>query len=582
MRIAVVTPPYFLLTAPACAPSVLTAVLRGRGHDAFNFDASARVVRDLLRPSALASSLGSIRGEDLDPLIAAHYERLPHTIDHALRTLRSWDTYRDIGLYVMARRVINSSLRLHARAHGHTRWTAVEYQGNHDREDARSLLDAVRNGGELFDSGLADAAQELHELRPDLVALSVSFPEQLYGALRLAWCLRQLGSSAFICVGGATTTRIRGGLANLPEMFDFVDAIVLREGEIPLVRLAHALTERRDPLDEVPDLLARRAGRIVHARAKDREPYHLDALPTPVFDDATVSWFPTPAPFLPLSTTRNCYFNKCTFCAISRSFNTGFREMTPRRIVNHMRALQAQYPGAMFKDVSEAVTPTTALGVADQLALEGDVPAWEAYLRFESAFESPDVAGRLSGGGLSTVYFGLESGSTAQVGEINKKIDLEGALRTLRAFADAGIWNHLFLISGLPRESASDHEATIAFIRQNRSVIHSIQAAAFRLEVDSDAATTDYQQRYGYTVAPRAPDSLALSYALSSLGAIPDAEIARSRVDELRRVAYGETEEGQLTRSRSMWDGHKIVFRIAEGRAQRDSLASRTTDVERA
>jgi hypothetical protein len=144
-----------------------------------------------------------------------------------------------------------------------------------------------------------------------------------------------------------------------------------------------------------------------------------------------------------------------------------------------------------------------------------------------------------------------------------KSIDLDVARATLWRFAEAGIWNHVFLVSGLPRETEADHQATLAFLDQNRGAIHSIQASAFRMEIDSDV--TLLGERYGFRAAPRAATSLELEVQLEARGTIPDVDAARQRVQEIRTLAY----RGQdtLALSRNIWDAHKVMFAVTHGRA---------------
>jgi hypothetical protein len=553
----------FLLTAPAAGAGVLTAVLRGRGFDAIGFDVSRSCVDGLLQRDSIRAKLARIPAGNAAQ--AALDEALPDTAGHSAALMRDSLTYDDPTLYASARADLEYWMRANARAHGTTRWSSAEYHGDHDRSDGLDLLAAVRRGGELFDGGIEDALKSLAAFRPELVAISVSIPEQLYGALRLGLRIRQCLDGSRVIIGGATATRLRASLKHLPDLFDCTDFVALREGEESLLRVCEVLEAGGDPVQHVPNLLARRDGRVVASEVPVGMPLNLGSFPPPLFEDLVPGSYLTPRPFLPVSTTRNCYYNRCTFCAISRSFNFGFRQMPPDRMVRQIAALAESHTGAVFKDVSEALMPHVLWRFADLMTerFDGAPPAWEAYLRFERPFASVAAAQRLRRGGLAVAYFGLESGSADQVAEVRKSIDLAVARETLRNFAHAGIWNHVFLISGLPRETEADHYATLEFLNDNRPYIHSIQASAFRMELDSDVV--GLAERYGFEVAHRAPTSFDVEVKLARRGQIPDVDVAQRRVREIRDLAYEG--EDTLGFSRRIWDGHKIMFTLAYGSA---------------
>ena len=433
----------------------------------------------------------------------------------------------------------------------------MQFPGDHDRADPDSLFAAVRRGREVFDRVLPDAMRVIASYEPGLVAISVSFPEQLYGALRIGHLVRTQLADTKVVVGGASTTRVRASLTQLPELFDFVDFLQLREGELPLAALADALAAGRDPLALVPGLYARRGGTIVASTTPTRGTLPLNHMPVPIFDDLSPGPYLSPQPLLPVSTTRNCYFDRCTFCAISRSFNDGFRMMPAERMLSQTQTLRARHPGAIFKDVSEAIPPAAIFRYAEMAAATGDPPPFEAYLRLEPPFAAPDAGQRLFAGGLRTVYFGLESASAKVLQQMRKEIDIDVAQTALRRFADAGIWCHLFLIAGHPGETEADHEMSLHFLRRNRSWIHSIQAQPFGLAVDSDLASTTEQ--YAMKVRERSPTTLSFDLEISDWGRAPGPEVARRRARDLRRLAYSEADD-TLSRSRLLWDAHRVVF----------------------
>ena len=548
--------------APAAAPSLLTALLRAAGHQALNFDVSRFCVQELLRPANLSASLSRGTKPSVLPLTALQAS-LSHMQRHVDK-LCDMATYGSLRDYEPPRLAVDEAFAVHASAHGASHWSPMSllYEGDHDLDDPKALIRAVERGDEVFDPVLPAAARHVAAYKPGLVAFSVSSIDQLYGALRLAKLIRELLPPAHLCLGGPAVTRIRRGIRAFPPLFDLVDSVGLHEGEAQLLALAAALDAKDDLLTKVPDLLARRDGEVVSSAAVEPSCVALDELPVPELDDLVPGRWLTPAPRLPLSTTRNCYHNRCTFCAISRSFRAGFRHMTPERVLDHVRRLQERYPSAVIKEVSEAFPPATLLRYAALAASQEAPMPFETCLRFEPQFQSANAARALHRGGLRVAYFGLESGSAAQIQEMRKGIDLGIAADTLKSFAEEGIWCHVFFISGLPRETEKDHEESLEFISRYRPWIHSAQISSFSLAVDSDASAL--QARYGFKLRPRPEASFHVDHELEERGNIPSREETDRRVSELRTAAYQGADD-TLARSRRVWDAHKIFFSLMAG-----------------
>jgi radical SAM superfamily enzyme YgiQ (UPF0313 family) len=79
---------------------------------------------------------------------------------------------------------------------------------------------------------------------------------------------------------------------------------------------------------------------------------------------------------------------------------------------------------------------------------------------------SADIAAALVSVGLFDVSFGIESGSPRILDEMNKKLDLEQAMKNLRALPEA-LDTHATFIVGMPGESEESVAQTERFIRNS-------------------------------------------------------------------------------------------------------------------
>ncbi len=156
---------------------------------------------------------------------------------------------------------------------------------------------------------------------PELVGISVLFPEQMPFAAALA---RVLGQS----VPGTTDRRCRivmGGAMmsalSVPDLMTAVpeiDAVVTGEGEEAAAALCAGTA-----WPEIPGLIFR-PGATIQTNPRSRT-ISLKHLPAPDFSKLPLEQYFNPVPVLPVLFSRGCAWRKCRFCAHNFSFG-GYRK----------------------------------------------------------------------------------------------------------------------------------------------------------------------------------------------------------------------------------------------------------------
>ena len=127
-----------------------------------------------------------------------------------------------------------------------------------------------------FEKDVAETVAEIANLRPDVVGFSLttigvdkitSFGRALKDALH---------TNAFILAGGPLATHLREKLLAL-DGWDFLDGLVVGEGELPILRFAEALATDR-AFSDVPNFVFRKDGAVVATPLK-AAPHDLDLIP---------------------------------------------------------------------------------------------------------------------------------------------------------------------------------------------------------------------------------------------------------------------------------------------------------------
>jgi hypothetical protein len=118
-----------------------------------------------------------------------------------------------------------------------------------------------------------------------------------------------------------------------------------------------------------------------------------------------------------------------------------------------------------FHFVDEAAPPHGLKDLALALLERRVTISWWGNIRFEEAF-TPDLCRLLAASGCVAVSAGLEAASDRLLAEMKKGITVDQTARVARAFHDAGILVHAYLMYGLPGETIAETVEALERVRQ--------------------------------------------------------------------------------------------------------------------
>src|SRR5690606_7351142 len=113
----------------------------------------------------------------------------------------------------------------------------------------------------------------------------------------------------------------------------------------------------------------------------------------------------------------------------------------------------------------EAAPPAGMRDLAQRLLAEKLTITWWGNIRFEKTF-TPDLVRLLADAGLVAVSGGLEVASDRLLELMKKGVSVEQVARVTRAFTDAGIMVHAYLMYGFPTQTAQDTIDALERVRQ--------------------------------------------------------------------------------------------------------------------
>jgi radical SAM superfamily enzyme YgiQ (UPF0313 family) len=334
---------------------------------------------------------------------------------------------------------------------------------------------ALQGAGSLIDEMLDSITAELFDNhRPDLVAISVPFPGNVYGGLRMARQFKKLSPAIKVALGGGyVNTELR--TLQEPRLFDYVDYVTLDDGEAPLLALIDHLRDRNAPLKRT---FVRIADNV---RYLDQSPLHdvpMRDVGTPTYVglplDSYVSMLEMLNPvhrlwsdgrWNKLTVAHGCYWKKCTFCDVTLDYISRYDPASADALVDRIEALIAETGQTGFHFVDEAAPPAGLKALAEKLLERKVAITWWGNVRFEKTF-TPELCELLATSGCVAISGGLEAASDRLLQLMKKGVTVAQVAQVTRAFSDAGIMVHAYLMYGFPTETTQETIDSLERVRQ--------------------------------------------------------------------------------------------------------------------
>jgi radical SAM superfamily enzyme YgiQ (UPF0313 family) len=565
-RVLSVIPPMTQLNTPYPSTAYLTGFLRSRGIAATQEDLALALVLALFSPEGLTEvhqAVLAMPAPERSPLLHsfdADFVRYHATIERVLAFLQgrdptlahriasrqylpegprfaSLDVYIDpeggdplawafgaLGVQDRARHIATLYLNDLAdvlREAVDPRFEFVRYAESlaMSQPSFEPLAQALAASPNLVDRTLQRlTAQAIQRHQPDVLLLSVPFPGAVYAALRIAQWVRAQHPQIRIALGGGFVNTELRELSD-PRVFDFVDAITLDAGERPLLALLEHWHGKRS------------AGRLVRSFIRqDGAVRYVDIgeadipfaeVGTPTWDGLPLQSYLSLLDMLnpmhrlwsdgrwnKLTVAHGCYWKKCSFCDVGLDYISRYDAATADTLVDRIETVVRETGQTGFHFVDEAAPPKSLKALAAELQRRQVDISWWGNIRFEKSF-TPELCQQLAASGCIAISGGLEVASDRLLQLMKKGVSVDQVARVTKAFADAGILVHAYLMYGFPTQTVQDTVDALEYVRQLFEA-GCIQSGFFhRFTCTVHSPVGQHPADYGVTLQPLPPVSFA-------------------------------------------------------------------------
>jgi hypothetical protein len=297
---------------------------------------------------------------------------------------------------------------------------------------------------------------EIETFRPAVVAFTIPFPGNLFGALKCAQWIKKHHPDIWVVIGGGFVATELNNVTDV-RVFEYVDEIVYGNngndrmvfpGATPGAGLGILLGKEGWP-GVMPDY---------------------DGLPLDKYFSVLEMANPmhrlwSDGKWLKLMLAHGCYWAKCSFCDTTLDYISRFKPLTAVTICDQMEALMEQTGLSGFHFTDEAAPPVLLKNLANEIIRRKMTVTWWTNVRFEKMFTS-ELCDLLGESGCIAVSGGLEVASPRILSLINKGVTLEQVIRVTNHFTRAGIMVHAYLMYGFPTQTARETIDSLEIVRQ--------------------------------------------------------------------------------------------------------------------
>jgi hypothetical protein len=573
MTVLLMTPPMTQLNTPYPATAYLTGFLRSRGYEAVQRDPAIELFLEMMTAPALdiirqhvEDNFESFEDDELPDAVfcfLAEFDRYRLCVEPVIRFLQGKDS--SLALRIVSRRFLPEGPAFDAIAQmeavsGDILKTAFGQLGVQDKAKYLATLfindlsavitqgvdpyfEVSRYGERLaaanpsfddlyntlmgepsFSSEILEqlVEQYLEETQPSVVALTVPFPGNMLGALRIAQTCKAINPDLPVVLGGGFINTELRALKD-PRVFEFVDFICLDDGERPFMTLLEFFDGQRE-IDEL-------VRTYFLVEDENGEPYvhynenaELHDIPqtdvgTPIYDGLPLTEYLSLCEMLnpmhriwsdgrwnKLTIAHGCYWRKCSFCDVTLDYIDRYDATGADILVDRIEELITETGQTGFHFVDEAAPPKALFALARRLIERGVVISWWGNIRFEKTF-TPERCQLLADSGCIAVSGGLEVASDRLLKLMKKGVSVEQVARVTKAFSDAGILVHSYLMYGFPTQTEQETIDSLEMVRQMMAQECFQSAFWHRFAATAHSPIGINPEEYGITLAER-PDIL--------------------------------------------------------------------------
>lgn len=514
MKVLLITPPFTQLNTVYPATSYIKGFLNTLNVASFQVDLSLEVILNIFCKEGLQHIFKTIEDQEMELTdrsfrVFSQRKRYIQTIDSVIKFLQNQNP--TLALTICADRFLPQGHRFENLED--MDW-AFGSMGTHDKarhlstlylEDLGDLITeaidphfgfsryAERLGrtathfDEMYQSLIGNDSFVIQTMKniltthvknfiPDLVCITMPFPGNVFSALKCGQLIKKMFPHTRVSLGGGyANTELRSVYDE--RVFEFTDFITLDDGEAPLQHLIQYIQGKR-PKNLLKRTFCLDHGSVVYLNGSTDLDIPQRETGTPDYSDLKHEQYLSVIEVInpmhrmwsdgwwnKLTMAHGCYWGKCSFCDVTLDYIKRYEPISADILCDRMEDIMKQTGKNGFHFVDEAAPPALMRDLAVAILKRGLIVSWWANIRFEKSF-TPDLCKLLRASGCIAISGGLEVASDRLLEKMKKGVTVAQVAKVGKAFTDAGIMVHAYLMYGFPTQTAQETIDSLEMVRQ--------------------------------------------------------------------------------------------------------------------
>lgn len=179
-----------------------------------------------------------------------------------------------------------------------------------------------------------------------------------------------------------------------------------------------------------------------------------------------------------ISSARDCFYNKCSFCAKENMYET-YKLRSPQNVIEEILLLEKRYEIKEIIDDSATFPAGEWLTIFSQMLIDTKINKkliFDCNMAFGKV--EKETYSLMKKAGFRALRFGLESANQITFEKINKNINIKEAIEECKVISKMGLEVYINVMIGYPWESEDDIKRTLSLVKTllNKGYASSMQA----------------------------------------------------------------------------------------------------------
>ncbi len=273
----------------------------------------------------------------------------------------------------------------------------------------------------------------------------------------LAKLFKQKNKEGWVIAGGPDPT------FRIEDWLNYVDIVVIGEGEKTLLEMMNKLIKNPRNLDAVKGIAFKKKEKIIITKPRELLTIEeLSQLPHPFYDKNIRKKISSGV----VETSRGCP-NNCDFCTVTKIYGRQYRVKSIDYIIEELKRTKDIGSYLFFSDDNLIAIPSKSMALLDAIVKNKLNKKYSGAQATIKIADNPKLMHALKKASINALCIGIESINNETLKELGKPYTAEQNKKAIKILKNAGFWIHGMMILGGEGDTQETLKETLEWANQN-------------------------------------------------------------------------------------------------------------------